>query len=186
MPETSQTKSNKDITNSQGGFVKNQTGLKSEVSEDPVNLAWVGPEFVSYEKNKLWFVYVTLVCFLLSVLIYIFFRDVITIIVVLVLGSVFALYGARKPEDIHYAVTNTGFSIGAKNYLYSEFRMFNILEEGEFISVEFIPLKRFSVSAGIYFKKDMQDKILSVLNNKLPYEHQAPNFIDNFAKRIKF
>jgi hypothetical protein len=181
-PQVSETKldADKEVKN---GFVK--TDITSTNQNNEV-LSWSGPEFISYEKNSTWYMYLILLSVILSVLDYVIFKDIITIFVIIIFALVFSVYGSRKPKDIPFSVDNEGFTVGQKNYFYDEFRKFNILEEGNFVSINFMPLKRFALTASLYFPKEYQDKILAILNDKLPYEHQKPYLIDDLMRRIKF
>jgi len=175
---------NKDQEES-GGFVKSDLSI-SDQTDKGETISWTAPEFISYEKNSIWYIYVAVFAVVLSVVVYVLMKDVITMAVVIVLSVVFAVYGSRKPRQIPYKVDSSGFSIGEKSYSYEEFRMFNIQEEGQYISVNFMPLKRFAINVSLYFSVNDQEKILSALDGKLPYEHQSPSLIDDLMRRIKF
>jgi hypothetical protein len=58
--------------------------------------------------------------------------------------------------------------------------------DGEYISVTFIPLKRFAAPAGICMSKNDESGVVDFLSTKLPLERHQPDLIERLMMRISF
>ena len=97
-----------------------------------------------------------------------------------------AVYGARQPRQLEYRLDAGGLSIGTRHFAYNEFRSFSVIQEGAFDSIVLMPLKRFSLAATIYFSPEDEEKIVSMLAQRLPLEPRKKDAIDRLMWRIRF
>jgi hypothetical protein len=149
-------------------------------------VAWTASEFISHNKGAGW--YATLIGGLaaMCVLVYIFTRDIISIVTIAVVFILFLIIGASKPQQRHYSVDGQGITIGEKFYPYAMFKSFAVLHEGAIGSVNFIPLKRFMPELSVYFAPEDEDRILDVLLSSLPNEQRGERATDRLMKRLRF
>jgi hypothetical protein len=92
----------------------------------------------------------------------------------------------RKPRVMDYKLDNGGLTIGETFHPYGEFRSFAIMEDGAFLSITFLPLKRFMPPVSVYYSPEDQEKITDVLSHHLPMEMRQRDAVDRFSRRIRF
>jgi hypothetical protein len=151
-----------------------------------VAVNWQASEYIAHDKNAGWYVLVTLTSIAVSAVVYLITRDRVSPVVVLILGMLFAVFGARKPQVLDYSISNTGVHIGRRHYPYSMFRTFSILEEEAVRSILLMPLQRFNLPISIYYDPADETKIVDALGSYLPHEDRKAGPIDNFMRKIHF
>jgi len=92
----------------------------------------------------------------------------------------------RKPKNIDYLLDEHGINIGVKSFGYDKFRSFTAVQEGDFVNITLIPLKRFSPATGMCYGGAEVDKVLRILSNRLPIEEHHADFLDGLMQRIRF
>lgn len=159
--------------------------IKSEPKTESI-VTWSASEFIAHHKTSGWYGVLGAVALTISGLLYLLTRDLITSIFVIFAAIILGYYGARKPKEQQYELSNKGVSIGGKQYSYGEFCSFSIVQEGAFMSIEFMPLKRFAPLRAIYFGPEQEDNIVNMLTSILPFEEHRHDLVDRLMDRIRF
>lgn len=149
-------------------------------------VSWTASEYVAHDKNAGWYVLVVLAALGLGGLIYLFTREWVSPVVVVLLGIAFAAFGARKPQVLEYAIDDAGVRIGQKLYPYGLFRTFSVIEEGAVRSILLMPLQRFNLPINVYYDPADEEKIIDALSFHLPHEDRQLSAIDNLMRKIRF
>lgn len=155
-------------------------------SEGPDAITWTASEFVAHAKTTGWYVNLAIAAMLISAVVYLITRDVISVGVVVAAAILLGVYGSHQPRELEYHLNQHGLTIGHKNYHYDDFRCFSIVPEGAFSSIVFMPLRRFSPPLSIYYAPDDEEKILNVLSVRLPFEEGHRDAVESLMRRIRF
>jgi hypothetical protein len=149
------------------------------------SVTWTASEFIAHEKNAGWYLSLALSAFAFSGLIYWITRDKVSMAVVLVAALFMGILAARKPRQLGYRIDATGVTIGEKVYPLDSFRSFSVVPEEAFSSIVFTPLRRFAPLTTIYYPPQEEEKIISMLTNRLPFEEFHHDPVDRFMRRIR-
>lgn len=169
--------------------VQQPQAVEEDDSDDMADgelISWTASEFIEHAKTFDWYLALGVVAVLVSGALYLFWRDVITSLVVLVVAFVLGFYGRRQPRQLRYALDSHGLTIDSKYFPYAIFRSFAVMDEGHFDSIVFTPLKRFGLLTTIYFDPADEERIIELINQYLPLEPRNHDPIDRFMKRIRF
>ena len=155
-------------------------------SEDPTTVTWTASEFIDHAKSFDWYLGLAVAAVLVGVLLYALFRDVMTSATPLVAALALGFYGRRSPRQLEYRLDSRGLTIGAKHFSYDTFRSFAVLDEGPFLSLVFLPLKRFGFLTTVYLDPNDEERVLNLVSDYLPLEPRDHDMVDRFMKRIRF
>ncbi len=147
---------------------------------------WTSPEFTHHAKPLVWYIYLGLATLAAAAGVYLLTKDTIATGVVIFCGIIFGIFSNRKPREVDYAVDSKGVTIGNKPYTYDSFKSFSIVDDGKFVNILLIPTKRFMPMLTVNFDLKNENKILKVLNDKLPLDDRDPGALDNFLHRIGY
>jgi hypothetical protein len=156
-----------------------------ESTNEPV-LSWTASEFIAHHKTTNWYVSLAGAAILGAFVVWLLTKDKISAAVVLFGALFFGIYAGRQPRQLPYNIYAHGLSIGNKYHAYDEFRSFSVVPEGAFSSIVFTPLKRFGQLLTIYYAPEDEDKIIDILEDRLPYEEHKHDMVDNLMRRIRF
>jgi hypothetical protein len=148
-------------------------------------ISWDASEYAEVEKNAIW-----VICFL-AVALAIFGAAIwlaawtfaVVIVVMTVAMGVFAF---RKPQILHYELTNSGIIIDNKEHNYNEFRTFGVLPEDDSFTMVLIPVQRFMPSTNIYFPAENGEKIVDIVGSHLPLQDMKRDPIDSLMHILRF
>jgi hypothetical protein len=149
-------------------------------------ISWTGPEFAQHDKPSGWYITCVLIAFVLGGAIYFLTKDVISSAFVAAAIIMLGFYSLRKPKDVNYSLNDYGMTVGPKSFSYEEFRSFTVTVEGAYLTVTFLPLRRFATTAGLFYQGQDEEKIINFLADRLPMEKHKPDMIDSFMQRIRF
>lgn len=149
-------------------------------------IRWTASEFIAHDKTPKWYASLFGVAIVVAALIWLLTHDVISSAVVIVAVGMLASYASRSPRELPYAVDDRAITIGEKQYDYSLFRSFSLIDDGAFSSIEFMPLKRFSPPTTIYYDPKDEDAIAGAIAQHLPFEHRQRDAIDLLIHKIRF
>jgi hypothetical protein len=135
------------------------TGLQSDTAQ-PDSITWTASEFIAHEKSAGWYTMLALATAIIAGIVYLITRDYISVGVVVVAGIILGAYAAHEPRQLEY--------------------------EGAFSSITFMPLKRFSPPISIYYAPEDEDRIVTLLSDKLPIEQRRLDAVDNLMRKIRF
>jgi hypothetical protein len=139
-----------------------------------------------HQKSGGWHVVIVLVFLIAGVAVGFLFHDVITAVMIFLVGVVLSYYGGHKPREITYQLDSHGLTIGTKHFQFSEFKAFSIVPEGAFETVQLIPTKRFLPMTTLFFDPQDGDKIIDILGSHLPHQERKADAIDSLMRKIKF
>lgn len=149
-------------------------------------VTWTASEFIAHEKSALWYVWLFVAAGALAAALYLITRDKVTAMVVIGAAMFLAIYGARKPRQLDYAIDQTGVKVASKQFSFGDFKSFSVVHEGQFGAINFMPLRRFSPELTVYYTLEQEQQILSILANYLPFEEAKTDRIENLMRRIGF
>lgn len=156
----------------------------SQPSVAPVT--WTASEYIAHNKGGAWFAAFGLILFIVSGLVYLVTRDIVTSIVVAVAGITFGVFAGRSPRTLEYQIDAQGIHIGPKLYPYTFFKSFDITDEGSLPAIQLIPLKRFLPPITVFYDLNQEETIVNTISSYLPHQEHRPDAVDRFARRIRF
>jgi hypothetical protein len=149
-------------------------------------VSWTASEYVAHNKGVSWFLLVGLAIVVVAVAIYALTRDVVSAVVIGIVGVTFGAFGARKPQVLEYIVDSKGIHIGHKTYPYVQFRSFSVLEDDGTHSIFLMPAQRFGLPINIYYELKDEGTIVEALGANLPLEERKAALIDRLMSKIRF
>jgi len=149
-------------------------------------VSWSASEFIDHHKSAGWYYMLFLGTGVLTGVIYLLTKDLISVIVIAVVGLLFAILAGRKPRQLPYRIDSKGITIGDKFYVFSAFKSFALLREGAVGCINLLPLKRFMPEISIYFPPEEENKIVEILADSLPNEQRKEQGVDKLMKRLRF
>lgn len=149
-------------------------------------VSWTASEFIAHSKSPRWFVMLGVATVVVDVLLYLWTRDIFTVVIITVMAGLFGFMAGRKPRVIEYKINGNGLFIGAKFFPYASFRSFAIIDDGPFSTLMFMPAGRFMPPVSVYYEPKDEERIMNVLGNYLPMEHGEHDLVDRLARRIRF
>ena len=155
-------------------------------SHSDSSVSWSASEYVANPKNISWFSMLGIATGLIAVVVYLITKDLVSTIVIVVLGIVVGIFAARQPQTLEYNISEQGIQIGPKGYPYESFRSFSVAQEGGISFVSLAPLKRFMPPITIHYAPDDEEKILTALSSYLPFEEHKRDIVDSFSRRLRF
>jgi len=164
----------------------NKPSSSPKKTSTPALAQWTASEYVDHRKGPGWYFLLILAALLITFLIYLFTRDILSSIVILVLLGTLGVAAGRKPRVLEYRIDTTGLAIGSKFYTFDNFKSFTLEEAGPVKNITFLPMKRFMPAISIYFAPEDEIKVTSALSQFLPYEQRRPSSIDRFMRSIRF
>lgn len=156
---------------------------------EPSNMApisWTASEYIAHNKNAAWFLALAVLVVLVTAGVYFLTKDILSAIVIILVGVVFGMYAGRKPREQTYAVNEAGVVIGNKLYDYGRLRSFTVHQEDAFPSITFMPFGRFMPPLSMYYAPQDEEQIIAALSVYLPYETYKRDPVDTLMRKIRF
>ncbi len=157
---------------------------EADVAMEPIQ--WTASEYISHEKDTMWYVSVSLASLVIAGIVYFVTKELIASITIVVVAFSAVFFAGRKPETKTYRITTNTVTIDDKKYSLSDFKSFSIVDEGAIDSIWFKPLARFKPMLIIYFAPQDEEKIAEALSNFLPYENRELDALDRLTRRMRF
>lgn len=170
---------------SNGDDNNDQTDTMSAQDKE-VLAQWSASEYIAHHKSTSWYVGLGVVVALFSLVVYALTRDVVSTVVIVVVGILFGVFAGRPPEVRTYQITPAGLAISEKLYDFHMFKSFSVHDEGVVRSIFFTPVKRFMPGISVYYPLDQEEEIVNILADYLPNEETNPSAIDNFMRKVRF
>lgn len=158
--------------------------LQGEAPDE--HIEWQASEYMHHEKNFMWFLIFFVCTAAVVAIMYLILRDILSVIVIALMSIALAVFANRPPRTLSYAVNQNGLTIGEKKYSFDSFRSFSVMDEGSMESIVVDPIQKFMPPITIYCDPQDMERIVDVLTYYLPHEDKAPDWVDRFAKRIRF
>jgi hypothetical protein len=150
------------------------------------NVEWTASEYIAHEKSPGWYLMLALAVAGFAAAVHLITDELISSVVIVVMGIAFGAFAARQPQELHYAINNTTLNIGNKSYSYGQFKSFTIVDEGPIHSIMLMPLQRFMPPLSVYFAPEDEDKIATALSSYLPYEDRKQDVVDRLMRKVRF
>lgn len=151
---------------------------------EPVN--WTASEYIAHEKNANWYLLLGVAVLGFSAAVFFLTKELVSSVVIVIMGTAFGAFAARKPQELDYSLDNTALHIGPRSYTYAQFKSFTMIDEGATHSITLMPLQRFMPPLSVYYAPEDEDKISTALSSYLPYEDRKQDFVDKFMRKVRF
>lgn len=159
---------------------------RESVPRAKTSVEWTASEYVAHEKGVAWYLVLGLGAVLVATVLYFITKDIFSGVVILVMAAIFGVAGSHKPRVIEYKLDNAGLTAGKKFYPYSAYKSFSMPEDGPFVSVTLIPLKRLDFPVGAYLAPDNQKQALDLLSTHLPLERGELDSVERLMRALRF
>ncbi|HET7672935.1 MAG TPA: hypothetical protein VFK11_00285 [Candidatus Saccharimonadales bacterium] len=159
---------------------------KPEQPKNKKPITWTASEFVHRHKSSGWYTVFFLGIVVLSVLVYLLTKDIISVVAIAMAGIIFLILAGRKPHQLTFEINDEGITIDKKFYPYNLFRSFGLAQEDGIRSINFMPLKRFMPELSLYFPPDQEAAIVSFLSDHLPHSEHTERTVDKLARKLNF
>jgi len=168
-------------------FIPDENATENlDPSVDEVNnsITWTASEFVNHSKNIVWYLLLLLAIVLASSLVYVFTHNILSAIVVLILGLSLCFMATRKPKENYYGLDSQGIVINNVDHPFAEYKSYMLVSENGHDHILLISVKRLIPNKAIYFGSQDKDRIMSILEEFLPTENVKGESIEKFMKKI--
>lgn len=149
-------------------------------------VAWTASEYIAHEKSGSWYMLLSVTVIGFAAAVWLLTRELVSPVVIVVMGLAFGTFAARKPQVLTYELTNSALRVGERTYPYSLFKSFTIVEEGAIHSIMLMPLQRFMPPLSVYYDPADEEKIADALQSYLPYEDRRQDVVDRIMRKIRF
>ncbi len=150
------------------------------------HIEWSASEYLANPKNAGWFSLLAVGSFILAIIVYLITRDILSTVVIVVIGILVGVFAARQPQTLQYRVDNQGLYIGDKFYPYESFKSFSVAQDSAIGYISLLPLKRFMPPLVIHYASEDEARIVETLTSYLPYEDHKTDVVENLSRRFRF
>ena len=158
--------------------------LISEHSED-VLAHWQAPEFEMYERDKKWYLYVTLI--LLGIVSWaVYSNSPVMAITFILIGVVGYIYIQKEPRVLDFMITNDGIIVGREIYEFDNLESFWIFYEPPHIKI--LSLKNNShLLPFVHIPVENEDPvhIRKILLEYIPEEKQEDGMLQGLERLLR-
>ena len=169
-----------------GKLTNEQEQPTSNVAEDAVLAQWTASEFIHHDKSPKWFLILVIGVVVISVLMFVITREVISVIVTVVLGVVFGMYAQAQQKTISYTLSPHGITADDKHYNFTDFKSYSVMQESAMPYIQLIPRQRFMVALSIHVEPDKINEIAEKLGEFVPYDQKEHDFVDKLTAKIRY
>ncbi len=149
-------------------------------------ITWEASEYIAHEKPVSWYMALFGASLLITAVVYLLNRDVLTSVAILTVSLCAGFFASRQPGSKRYELSAKGLKVDGRLYSYADFRSFSIVEEGAIDSIWLKPLSKYKPAIIIYFSPEEEDKIATMISNFLPHEQRELDAIDRASRRLRF
>jgi len=158
------------------------------VEDTPDNppITWSAQEYIHIDKGAGWFVIFALVVLSLVALDVFFLKSLTFSLLVIVMAVAIIIYVRRPPRVLTYALSPAqGLYVGERLYHFDEFRAFGLIKDGDHHSIMLIPRKRFAPGVSVFFPEEAGERIVDILNQRLPIEELKLDVVDLLIRKLR-
>lgn len=167
------------------GNSKKENSEAIELEPEEVLASWNAPEFTYISKPAGWYGVVALVAIVLAGGLA-YFRQWVTVVLVLVMGLAMAVVGSRRPRTLNYTITNYGVYVGEKPYSYDNFKAhYEGNDYGQKV-LELVPTKRFAPLVSLPVPPQQEADIFALIGEMVPKTEPTNNFVDKIFTYFRF
>jgi len=152
--------------------------------DEPIH--WMASEYVSREKNTLWFVLFGIVVAALIAVDILFMKAYTFSVLVAVMATAIIVFAMRPPKEINYTLSgHQGLYVGEKLYHFSEFKSFGVINDDGSHFIMLIPVKRFALGVSIYFPEEIGEELVDIFGARLPMQEVKLDLIDIIVRKLR-
>lgn len=149
-------------------------------------IQWQASEYITREKNTLWYVLLAVATVVLAALALFLIKDITFAVLIVVMAVAVGLFARRPARDLTYRLSYDGLTINDKFFAFSNYRAFGVVQEGALYSITLLPRKRFAPGVNVYFPPEQGEQIVDMFGAVLPMEHIKQDFIDRLSDKLHF
>lgn len=147
---------------------------------------WQAQEYISADKNPLWYVGLFIAVVAAIALDILFLKTFFTVsVLAIVMAVVLIVMHVRPARMIHYELNSKGLVIDERLFPLDEYKSFGVAHDGKENSIYLMPIKRFRPSLQVYFPLDAGEELVDMLGSKLPMEEVRSDFIDTIVRWLR-
>lgn len=162
------------------------TVMSSDMQHEGAHITWTASEYIANPKNTGWFALLAASSLVLAVVVYLLTKDIVSTVVIVVLGVLVGTFAARQPRTLQYEIDDKGVHIGGKLYPYAGFKAFSLADEHATRFISLLPLRRFMPPLVVHYAAEDEQTIADVLASYLPYEEHKTDIVDSITRRVRF
>jgi hypothetical protein len=159
-----------------------------DFSKENPKLQWQAEEFFYTEKSFFWYLalifggaIISLVPWLISGR-----KDLLSPLIIFISALSLIAYSARKPRIKSYSLTNSSLHINNQNFSLLDFSYYWVDNFQDHTQITLVGTKRTSMPITFYLKDaTLTNKIITILQSKLPQTNPSKNPIDILARKLK-
>lgn len=121
----------------------------------------------------------------LSVLVYLVTRDIVSTVAVLIGGVAFLYFATNKIASQQYALEGDVLYVGDKPYKLTDFKSFSIAQDAHPVSVVLAPLRRFMPPITLFVPDELVETVSSHLAALLPNEQHKVDAVDSLLHKLR-
>jgi len=174
------------------GSIANSTTTSDETATEKTShkqvsktIAWEAAEYIEHQRGLGWYVGLFVTTVGLAAGAYFLAKDIMSVAIIILVGAIIFVFASQKPGRAKYEINHSGISINGKLYRYSNYKSFAIIQEGNMLSLNLFPLKRFLPPLSAYFEPEDEKKIMNTMGSYLPYEDRQLDALDRLARRLR-
>jgi len=154
-------------------------------ADKDTTVTWTASEYIEHQRGVTWYGSLALATLVLAAAIYFLTKDYFATGTIVVLGIIVGAFVGHKPRQVQFELSDSGLRAAEKSYSYNLFKSFAVVREGNLISLNLIPIKRFMPPVSAYFDPKDEQKITNIIGDHLPYEERKPGAVDRLSLRLK-
>lgn len=146
---------------------------------------WQADEYISHERNGLWFAVFGLVVALMITLAVVLMRSWTFAALILVMAVALVIYATRPPRRLSYTLDSDGLRVGDRVYRLTDFKSFGVIQDSGHFSILLVPVKRFRPGVTVYFPQEAGEQIVDFLGAQLPMDQFKLDVIDRLLRKLR-
>lgn len=150
------------------------------------SITWQSVEYLTHDKNPLWYGGLVLGSIVISVIVYLLNHDVATAVIILFALVGLIYFSGRKPREQRFTVSSEGVQVGRNFYAFHDFRSFSVAEDPSSVSIILTPLKRFMPAVNILVPAEYEEKVVNLIADILPHEQHRTDVVDTLMRHLRF
>lgn len=148
-------------------------------------IQWEAEEYIAQKKNAKWYLGLILVgAGLIALAVWMKQWTFIAVVVVSVVALI--MLSVRPARKIKYRLDAKGLAEDERKYMFSDYRSFGVMRDGEHFAIVLTPVKRFGGRVVVYFPEEKGEEIVDAFGARLPMEEVKVDVVDRLVKMLKF
>lgn len=171
-------------TENQQPTASESTGDESTLKIEKENqlFAWKAPVRPFKKRDGQFFATVAAIAVLVGLILF-FLEGLLSVAVIVALYFLFYVLSTVPPEEVEHKLTNKALYFAGKKYFWGELTQFWFTDRFGTFGTELLVVEALKAPWRIelVIKSDDKETLRKILEDRLPYEEAAPNFLDKAA-----